>query len=138
MFLCRAGDTAFLHGAGGPYHVLTGIGGSNLYGRRVGQRFDHFSALAFNGELNGLGCSLGAQVVHAGFKALFPAIEVHGSELAGGRRVDKKIQRLRLADIGTAVGGHVDDITLFDLPHGFVDILYLLRDLVYRLMCSTE
>ena len=55
---------------------------------------------------------------------------MHGRQLAGGRRIYKEIEGLRLADICAAVGCHIDDITLFDLPDGLVDLLDVLRDLI--------
>ena len=39
------------------------------------------------------------------------------------------VERLRLVDEGTPVGGHVDDRTLRDLPDGLVDRLEVGRDL---------
>mmetsp|Transcript_10136 Transcript_10136/g.26796 ORF Transcript_10136/g.26796 Transcript_10136/m.26796 type:complete len:333 (+) Transcript_10136:419-1417(+) len=90
-------------------------------------------------ELDRIGGSLGAQVVHARLEADLPAVEVHGRELGRCRVRHVDVQGLRLVDVHTTIGRHVQDRALHDLPdclvqvlqlHGQVQVLYaaVLRD----------
>src|SRR5690606_5331255 len=58
-----------------------------------------------------------------------PGVEVHGSKLSEIRVGDVDVEALRLADVRTAVGGHIDDNLLRDFPNRFIDVLKILRDL---------
>jgi hypothetical protein len=86
-----------------------------------------FGGLLFHRELDGVGGGFGAQVVHAGFEAALPAVEVHAGELAEVGVLHVQVQALALADVGTPVGGHVDDGALRNLPHRLVQVLDVLR-----------
>ena len=64
----------------------------------------------------------GPQVVHPGLQALLPGIKMHGGELGEGGIFHKEIERLRLADVGRAIGSHIDERLLLDLPDCFVEL----------------
>jgi len=81
------------------------------------------------GELDGIGGGLGAEVVHARLQAGLPAVEVHAGELGEVHVLHEDVEALALADVGPAVGAHVDDGLLADLPGGLVQLLQVLRDL---------
>ena len=57
-------------------------------------------------------------------------IRHRGSADARARLADVHVHALALADEGASVSGHVDDSALGDLPHGLVDVAYLLGELV--------
>ncbi len=40
----------------------------------------------------------------------------------------KRLRELALADICAAVGSHIDQVALFDLPNSFVDLFDMIRD----------
>lgn len=79
-------------------------------------------------ELDGVGGGFGAQVVHARFQALLPAVEVHARELAEVHVQHVQVQALALADERAPVGRHIDDAALGNLPHRFIQVLDVLRD----------
>ena len=82
-----------------------------------------------HGELNCVGFRARAQVVHAGFEARAPRVEVHRSELSRGRLRHVNVQALRLANERAPVRRHVQAHLLLDFPHGFVQVLEILRHL---------
>lgn len=61
---------------------------------------------------------------------LFPAVEVHAGQLAVVRLGYVDVQGLALVDEGAAVSGHLEYGFLGDLPHGFIQLLQILWDLV--------
>ena len=63
----------------------------------------------FDGKFDRVDRRFGAEVVHAGFEAALPSVEMHGGELGEVGFLDEEIQRLGLADESSAVGGHVDE-----------------------------
>lgn len=77
--------------------------------------------------------SLGAQVVHAGFEAFLPCVEVHGRQLCEGRRFHEQVKALTLADECTAVGRHIDDCFLANLVGGFIDFADGCGDILHSL-----
>ena len=81
-----------------------------------------------DGELDRVGRCTGAEVVHAGLEALLPRVEVQRGQLAEVGVGHEHVERLALVDVGAAVGGHVDEVALLDLPDGLVQSLELLRD----------
>jgi len=76
--LCAAGDATVLHAAGGTGDIFHTGTFDHFQVVLVHQGLDHFTALFLDGELYGLGCSLGAQVIHTGLQTSLPGIEVHG------------------------------------------------------------
>mmetsp|Transcript_29472 Transcript_29472/g.46849 ORF Transcript_29472/g.46849 Transcript_29472/m.46849 type:complete len:279 (-) Transcript_29472:1426-2262(-) len=86
-----------------------------------------------HGELDGIGCGLGAEIVHSRLESVFPAIKMHGSELTKIRVLHMDVKRLRLIDEVSAIDGHIDELLLRDLPHRLIDLLELRRDLVQSL-----
>ena len=63
-----------------------------------------------------------------------PGVEVHASQFAVVRLGDVYIQRLALIDVRAAVGGHLENGLLGDLPHGLVEGLQVVRNDVDVLM----
>ena len=57
-----------------------------------------------------------------------PGVEVHASQFAVVRLGDVYIQRLALVDVRAAVGGHLENGLLGDLPHGLVEGFQVVRD----------
>jgi len=55
---------------------------------------------------------------------------VHAGQLAVVRLSDVNVQALALVNEGGTVSGHLDNVLLRDLPHGAVEQLQLVRDLV--------
>jgi len=70
--------------------------------------------------------SPGAQVVHARLEALLPGVEVQGSELAKVGVRHEHVEALALINVCTAVGSHVHQGALLDLPHRLVQALELI------------
>ena len=66
---------------------------------------------------------------YARMHAHLPGVEVHGSEPARVGGLHKEVERLRLVNEGAAVGGHVDQHALLDLPRGLVQEAKVGRDL---------
>ena len=46
---------------------------------------------------------------------------MHAGDFPHGRVLEVDVEGLGLIDEGAAVGGHLDDLALGDLPHGFVE-----------------
>mmetsp|Transcript_18028 Transcript_18028/g.43391 ORF Transcript_18028/g.43391 Transcript_18028/m.43391 type:complete len:321 (+) Transcript_18028:185-1147(+) len=86
-----------------------------------------------DGEFDGVGGALCAEVVHAGLEALPPSVEVHRGELPVGGVAHVDVQTLRLVYEGAPVCRHVDDGALGDLPHRLVQRLQLVGYLFYLL-----
>ena len=59
---------------------------------------------------------------------LLPGVEVQRSELAEVGVGHEDVEGLALVDVGAAVGRHVDEVALLDLPHRLVQRLELLGD----------
>jgi len=64
---------------------------------------------------------------------LLPGIEMHARDLAIIWFGHVNIERLALIYEGGSIGSHVDYLFLRDLPHGFVKILNILRDILTSL-----
>mmetsp|Transcript_1161 Transcript_1161/g.4600 ORF Transcript_1161/g.4600 Transcript_1161/m.4600 type:complete len:635 (-) Transcript_1161:687-2591(-) len=79
-----------------------------------------------DGELHGVGGGARAQVVHARLEALLPGVEVQRGELTRVGIGHVHVERLRLVDERAAVGGHVHQHALLDLPHRLVNRLEVL------------
>ena len=58
---------------------------------------------------------------------------MHAGEFAIVGFCDVYVERLALVNIGPSVGGHLDHSLLGDLPHGLVQILDVLRDIIHIL-----
>ncbi len=65
-----------------------------------------------------------------GLTHLFPAVEVHAGQFAVVRLSDVDVQGLALVDEGAAVGGHLQHGLLGDFPHGFVQLLQIVWNLI--------
>lgn len=96
----------------------TGATGTLLRASDVGVLDEEL--LLIDSELDGGGGGHGTQVVHSGLETHLPAGEVHTGELAHGRLLQVDVEGLRLIDVGTAVGGHLQNVALGDLPDGLV------------------
>jgi len=81
-----------------------------------------------DGKLDGISGGFGSEVVHTGLQSSLPGVEVHGGELAEIDVVKMDIETLTLVNEGTTVGSHLNQILLFHLPHGLVEVLEVLRD----------
>ncbi len=113
--------------------MVLGFGGGDGGGVAVDADGDARGQLGFfflraDGELDGVNSGFGAEVVHAGFQAALPRVEVHGGELAEVGVFDKEVHALALADERAPVGSHVNDDFLGKLPHGFVKRLDIIGD----------
>lgn len=53
---------------------------------------------------------------------------MHTGELTERRRLEVNVQRPRLANVGSAVGGEVEDLFLGDLSDGLVDCFDVIWD----------
>lgn len=102
-----------------------------------------FNLLGIGSKLDWLSCGPSAEVVHASLQTLLPGVEVHAGELGSGGSGNVHVEGLRLADVGTTVGGHIDQSLsdqsarrreqkntnlLGDLPHRFVASLDILGE----------
>lgn len=65
---------------------------------------------------------------------LFPAIEVHTGQFAIVRLCDVNVQGLALVDIGATVGSHLEYGLLGDFPHGFIELLQVVWNLINVLL----
>lgn len=59
---------------------------------------------------------------------LAPGVEMHRRQFRRGWLRHVHVERLRLTDVSTAIGGLVDDGLLLDFPHGLVQVLQFLRN----------
>ena len=62
-----------------------------------------------------------------GLEAQLPAVEVHAGQLAVVGLGDVNVERLTLVDEGTAIGRHLQDDLLRNLPNGLVEGLEIGR-----------
>ena len=90
-----------------------------------------------HGKLDRIRFGSRPQIVHARLQPLLPRVKVHARQFAGAGLADVHVHALALTDEGAAIGGLVDDGTLGDLPHSFVDIAEQLRDFRYALDGAT-
>jgi len=81
-----------------------------------------------DGELDGAGGGLGAQVIHSSLEAALPGVEMQSVQLRCGGLVDVQIEALALIDERATVRRHVDDGALADLPHRLVEVLDVVGD----------
>ena len=88
-------------------------------------------------ELNGIGLGSRSKVVHTSLESLLPGVEVHRSQLLGGRIGNVNIQTLTLANVWRTVGGQVQDDSLRNLPDSLVDVSEVLWDFFNLLDGST-
>lgn len=79
--------------------------------------------LNIDGELDSIAGRSRPQVVQASLEALLPPMEVHGGHLCEVGIGHVNVQALRLANVSTTGYCKVDEALLWDLPHGFVELL---------------
>src|SRR5690606_27010650 len=65
-----------------------------------------------------------------GVQPTLPGIQIHRAKLADGRRFDEQVARLTLVDVRAAVGSHVDQRALRQLPAGAIELADVLGDLL--------
>ena len=92
-----------------------------------GVRLEHFG---IDRKLDGVRCRLGAQIVHARLQTLVPRVKVHRRQFAVVGVLHVDVERLRLINKRAAVRRHVNQVLLTYLPHGPIQILDVLRNLV--------
>ena len=88
-------------------------------------------------KLNGISLGTSTQVVHSSLEALLPSIKVHRGELGRSRLSNVDIETLALANIRRAIGRHVENGTLRNLPNSLVYVANVLWDFVHVLNRTT-
>lgn len=78
--------------------------------------------------------------IHRGCVSLrthqLPSVEMHAGQFAVVWLSDVDVEGLALINVSAAVCCHLEDGLLRDFPHGFVEILHVLRDLGNILLTS--
>ena len=83
--------------------------------------------LVGGGRLVNAGGGSAAQVV-GGLKTGLPCMQVHGAELADGRRLHKEVERLTLVYEGATMGSHIDQRSHRQFPCSAVELLEVVGD----------